>query len=577
MSGGIDRQMMNPQNGASQAEMRLKTQVDEVGSVGQLKPDLELQHTQNEAAEAQTSEIETVETQTAETANTPTPDTQTGNLQIVDLQAGNAQAGDAQTGNAQTGDRETAATSIETSLPLPEPVIFSATAPTLAPAPFSGKFPSPAATISSPAKFRPTQWLLRGIALGLTAVVSTTVGLTAALTVPLPAAIAPQNKGQSFSITDVLKKSLNYPITRPVNILVMGIDLPLDLPPGQEAHVFAGRSDTMMLVRLDPTNNTANVLSIPRDTQVVIPDEGMLKINQANVIGGAKSAAQAVSQNLNGVTIDRYVRVSTGAFREMVDLLGGVDVYVPIDMKYVDETQRLNIDLKAGMQTLDGKKAEQFARFRNDQYGDIGRVQRQQQMIRALREKLMNPAMLTKVPEAIQIFQRYIDTNLSSEELLALAGFALRLDQDNFHMVMLPGRFSGSEEFEASYWLMDPVAMDQVMHEYFDMSSVAVLSQQSPSTDLRIAIQNASGSPDVGTQMMAYLQNKGFTNVYVIDDATEEPQTETQIIVQRGDLRSASTLKSMVGTGKVISASTGDLESDLTLRVGSDWQPQPGI
>jgi polyisoprenyl-teichoic acid--peptidoglycan teichoic acid transferase len=420
------------------------------------------------------------------------------------------------------------------------------------------------------------KWLLRGVAVGLTATMSMTVGMAAALMMPLPGAIAPQDHGQSFSIGNVLTKGLNYTITRPVNILVMGIDLPLDLPPDKQPHVFAGRSDTMMLVRLDPATQSVNILSIPRDTQVEMPEEGLLKINEANVIGGAKASAQVISQNLNGITIDRYVRISTGAFREMVDLMGGVEVTVPIDMKYVDETQHLNIDLKAGLQTLDGKKAEQFARFRNDQYGDIGRVQRQQQMIRALREKLMNPAMLTRIPGAIEIFQRYIDTNLSTDELLALAGFGLDLDKDNFHMVMLPGRFSAPEEFKASYWIMDPIAMDQVMHEYFDLSSVAVLSQQQSSSDLRIAIQNASENPELGYQMATYLQSKGYSNVYVIQDALE-PQAETQIIVQRGDLRSASTLESMVGTGKVVSASTGDLESDLTIRVGADWQPQPGI
>ncbi len=428
---------------------------------------------------------------------------------------------------------------------------------------------------SSPSPFHPAKWLGRGVAVGLTAAVSIAVGMTAALMMPLPPAIVPQDKGQAFSIGDVLSKGLNYPITRPVNILVMGIDLPLDLPPGTSPHVFSGRSDTMLLVHLDPGDQSINVLSVPRDTQVTLPQEGLLKVNQANVIGGAKTAAQVISQNLNGITIDRYVRISTGAFREMVDLMGGVDVFVPIDMKYVDETQKLNIDLKAGRQNLDGAKAEQFARFRNDQHGDIGRVQRQQQMIRALREKLMNPTMLTRLPQAIEIFQRYIDTNLSSEELLALASFTLSLKQDNFRMVMLPGRFSGPEEFQASYWIMDTDAMDQVMHEYFDLSSVAVLSHQNSSTDLRIAIQNASNDPELGSQMATYLQSMGFSNVYIVEDWTDQ-QAETQIIVQRGDLQSASALESMIGTGKVISASTGDLESDLTIRVGTDWKPQPG-
>jgi LCP family protein required for cell wall assembly len=420
----------------------------------------------------------------------------------------------------------------------------------------------------------PLKWLLRGVAIGTTAIVSTIVGATAAMMVPLPSAIAPQQEGQ-ISIQNVLHQSLNYQITRPINILVMGIDLPMDLPPGKIPHVFAGRSDTMLLVRLDPTTESVNVLSIPRDTQVLLPDEGIEKINHANVVGGAKFAAQVVSQNLNGVTIDRYVRVSTGAFRELVDLVGGVRVFVPEPMQYEDVTQKLKIDLQEGWQVLGGEQAEQFARFRNDQYGDVGRVQRQQQLLRALREKLTNPAMIARLPQAIQLFNRYIDTNLSSDELLALADFGMGLQQDNFRMVMLPGRFSAPEEFEASYWIADPIAMDQVMHEYFDLSSVAVLSQHHSSTDLRIAIQNASGDPEMGSKMLAYLQDQGFHNAYVVEDWPDF-QTETQIIAQRGDLQGASTLGTIMGVGKVISASTGDLESDLTIRVGTDWQQKAG-
>ncbi|NJR65949.1 MAG: LCP family protein [Leptolyngbyaceae cyanobacterium CRU_2_3] len=245
-------------------------------------------------------------------------------------------------------------------------------------------------------------------------------------------------------------------MSRPINVLVMGIDLPLDLPENTPSKdVFSGRSDTMLLVHLDPDKNTVNVLSIPRDTQVDLPGEGIEKINYANVVGGSKMAAQVVSQNLNGVTIDRYVRISTGAFRELVDLLGGVDVFVPQDMQYVDQTQNLHIDLKKGQQTLSGKQAEEFARFRHDDKGDIGRVQRQQQLIRALRDKLKNPTLVARLPQAIELFQKYIDTNLSPEEMLSLVGFGLGLKQDDFRMVMLPGRFSTPEEFVASYWLMD--------------------------------------------------------------------------------------------------------------------------
>ncbi|GAB4385291.1 MAG: LCP family protein [Elainellaceae cyanobacterium] len=414
-------------------------------------------------------------------------------------------------------------------------------------------------------------WLMKGIALGLTAVVSASVGAAIALMAPLPKEIAPQAENKPPSLTELWNRGFGYHITRPITVLVMGIDLPLDLPEDAASNdVFAGRSDTMLLLRIDPNTEEVNVLSIPRDTQVEIPGEGISKINYANVLGGSELAGRVVSQNLNGVTIDRYVRVSTGAFRELVDLLGGVRVFVPERMEYEDQTQKLKIDLEPGWQTLNGEQAEQFARFRNDANGDIGRVQRQQQLIRALREKITSPAVIARVPQAIQLFQQYIDTNLTSEEMLALAQLGLGLEQDNFRMVLLPGRFSTSDEYIASYWLMDSSGRDQVMRDYFDVRSVAVLSQQHPLNDLSIAIQNASNDPYLGSQVADLLQSQGFYNVYVIEDWPDQEQT-TQIIVQGGDLRSAETLESMLGVGQVVPASTGDISSDLTIRVGNDW------
>jgi polyisoprenyl-teichoic acid--peptidoglycan teichoic acid transferase len=439
--------------------------------------------------------------------------------------------------------------------------------------------PSPSPSISSLQTPHPSfmRWLLRSLMLGGTAVLSAMVGGVLALTTPLPAAIAPQSS-KPMSLENIWHQGLGgYQIDRPINILVMGIDLPLDLPDSAaSADVFAGRSDTMLLLHINPENQTVSVLSVPRDTQVEIPGEGVEKINYANVVGGSKLAAQVVSQNLNGVAIDRYVRVSTEAFRELVDLLGGVRVFVPEDMKYTDETQHLYIDLKQGWQTLGGKQAEQFARFRHDDKGDIGRVQRQQQLIRALRENLANPAIVTRLPQAIALFQKYIDTNLSPEEMLSLASFGLGLQKDNLRMVMLPGRFSSPDEFVASYWLMDTAAKDQVMNEFFSLSSVAEMGQQSNFINTRIAVQNASNDPDLGGRVAAYLQSQGFTNVYVVEDWPDR-QPQTQIIVQRGDLQGATLLENTLGIGQVVSASTGDLQSDFTLRVGDDWDKRSKV
>lgn len=209
---------------------------------------------------------------------------------------------------------------------------------------------------------------------------------------------------------------LPYSFNRPINVLVMGLD---QSETGEQAEKFDTRSDTLLLLRFDPLEGTTSLLSIPRDTQVAIPGYGTTKINAANVFGGPALAADVVSRTLNDVPIDRYLRIDTTAFKELVDLVGGVEVYVPKPMRYTDNTQKLYIDLPAGRQTLNGDQAEQFARFRYDELGDIGRVQRQQMLLRALREKLANPLILTKAPDLVKVLQKYVDTNLSFEELMA--------------------------------------------------------------------------------------------------------------------------------------------------------------
>lgn len=418
------------------------------------------------------------------------------------------------------------------------------------------------------------RWLRGGLWAGAfigTATMTALGGTLLGMWVPLPLQTE-QNASHSAGLGDLWQAGFRYQVTRPVNILVMGIDEVPGAEEGDEA-VFSGRTDTLLLVRIDPETSAVSVLSIPRDTRISIPEHGIDKINQANVEGGPELVAQTISANFGYIPIDRYVRVSTSAFTEIVDLVDGVEVFVPKRMEYEDRSQDLYINLYPGLQTLDGNQAEQFARFRKDANGDIGRVQRQQMLLKALRNRFSDPAVIPRLPQAMRILQQRIDTNLSWEEMLALANFGLNLQASDFHMVMLPGRFSSAQEYIASYWIPDRDASTKVMETYFQADTIATLADNREATPLRrmrIAVQNAASSPDIATEVARHLRDKGFYNVYVIQDwpATQE---QTDIIAQRGNLESAQTLKSMLGVGQAVAESTGDLESDLTLRVGNDW------
>lgn len=413
-----------------------------------------------------------------------------------------------------------------------------------------------------------SHWLKKAFVLAITATTSATLGLVAALLIPLPMGLIA--KDQTSRSMNMWQVGLGYRVGRPVNILVMGIDRVPGSKPGDKS-IFTGRSDTMLLVRVDPDQDSVSLLSIPRDTQVEVPGVGMDKINDANVQGGATLAARTVSSVLNGVTVDRYVRISTDAFKELVDLLGGVEVNVPKPMVYEDKTQKLKINLSPGLQTLNGDQAEQFARFRADDLGDIGRVQRQQALLKSLRQKLTSPTVIPQIPGLVQAMQKYIDTNLTLEEMMALVSAGRKLSEGKFKMVMLPGRFSAPDEFAASYWIMDPAGRDRVMKQYFDVAPLGYSDSQATGS-FRIAIQNASSHPTAASQMRQHLAQLGFQDTYIVDDA--RPQAQTMLIAQKGDLEGANSLQAMLGMGVVEANSTGDLESDITIRVGNDWVKQ---
>ena len=161
------------------------------------------------------------------------------------------------------------------------------------------------------------------------------------------------------------------------NIIVLGVD------ERAEEH-DVGRSDTLFVVMFDTKNKAASLLSVPRDTRVRIKGHGWDKINHAYAYGG-RELTQKTTEELLGIKINNYVMVDFKGFVGLVDAIGGVDINVEKDMYYYDSWDGFKIDLKKGMQHMDGKTAIQYVRYR-DEEGDIGRIRRQQHFIMAVYE-----------------------------------------------------------------------------------------------------------------------------------------------------------------------------------------------
>lgn len=367
-------------------------------------------------------------------------------------------------------------------------------------------------------------------------------------------------------------------LTRPVNILVMGAKvLTSDLSdplPGQQnlgyhalVNSFDGLTDTMLLLRFNPETKKVVLLSIPRDTRVEVPGYGVNKINAANSLGGPALSARTVSELLGGIGIDRYVTINVQGVQALIDALGGVTVTVPKDMKYQDDSQHLYVNLKAGKQHLNGDQALQLLRFRNDELGDIGRVQRQQMVMRALSEQALNPVTLARLPKILGVIKSHIDTNLSVEELFALVGFATSIDRSNIQMLITPGEYGDIGTYGTSYWLPSPERIQSLSAQYFNLGEAS--SEALNPANVRISIQDSTRRA-VPETLVTRLSQAGYTNALVVEPYGE-PLAATRIVAQQGDVKSAEAVRSLLGFGEVRVEGTGDLESDVTIQLGQDW------
>lgn len=431
------------------------------------------------------------------------------------------------------------------------------------------------------------RWLWFGIGMGGIAIVSGMAGALLAVSwesTPLQQAQLSEKEAAVFDSDRISGEGFQFSqLTRPVNILLMGMSvLPPDVrnPPSDtkslrylpQINSFDGLSDVMLLIKFDPDTKKIVMLSIPRDTRTEIEGFGVKKINAANVDGGPALTAKTVSNLLGGVGIDRYVRINVLGVSKLIEALGGVNVYVPKDMKYRDDSQHLYINLKAGQQHLNGEQALQLLRYRHDELGDIGRIQRQQMVIRALIEQTLNPKTLTQLPQILNVVKENVDTNLSVEELVALLGFGSKINRSNMQMLMLPGRFSENGEFNASYWIPQERAIAKLMSLHFGVQSNILDEEKIPNlSSLKVAIQDSTGSERSKIRpLIRSLEKAGYSNIF-ISKPWGQPLDVTHIVAQQGDADSAESLRNILGFGEVRVESTGNIASDISIQLGKDW------
>ena len=373
-------------------------------------------------------------------------------------------------------------------------------------------------------------------------------------------------------------------ISKPVNILLLGIKTNLSdiknsdgkerRKTGYDAEINSldGLSDTMMLIRFDPTTNKVVVFGIPRDTKVMVNGKSE-KINAIDHESGVAQAAKVVSGTLQGVQIDRYIRLNNFGLEKLIDALNGVTVTIAKDIKYQDDSQHFYVNLKAGKQHLDGHKLLNLLRYRHDANGDIGRMQRQQMVIRSMLEQWAEPTTVAKIPQLMSIVNDSVDTNLSVEEMMAIGGFTLNkgTGKDRIQMLMMPGEYNGDGKHGVSYWLPNSVGIGNMMAKYFNLGRV----QETVTSikNLQIRVQDTGYFPDATQRLISKLKKAGYQNVQLDKDpkVLKENLDTTQIIFQKGELVASQAVADSIGVGQVEINTTGNLYSDVTIKVGKDW------
>jgi len=302
------------------------------------------------------------------------------------------------------------------------------------------------------------------------------------------------------------------PLQQRMNILLMGVD-----SNGADTQRFVStRSDTMILVSVDPAARKVGVVSIPRDTKVdVSGGRGTNKLNAAHALGGPELAMSTVRESLQ-LPIDHYVVIDAQGLKQLFEQLGPVEVLVEKNMRYRDRSAHLDIDLQPGLQWLTPTQAEEYVRFRHDARGDIGRIERQQWFVRQIAKQLKQPQFLLKLPQLAQFARDYVVTDLSVEDMARLMSFFKDFEMDKMETATLPGApatISG-----CSYWLPDlpstRIISDRLLGTYSYTTPTADLGQAALAgtepKPFAFIIRYPRGSEEAATRMETVLQEHGF-------------------------------------------------------------------
>jgi LCP family protein required for cell wall assembly len=366
-----------------------------------------------------------------------------------------------------------------------------------------------------------------------------------------------------------------------VNVLIMGID-------ARSPDVRAPLTDTMILFTIDPVSNTAGMISIPRDLWVKIPGSEYGKINTAYSIGesfqlpgGGPGLAVRTVEDLLGVPIQYYAQINFEAFVSFIDNIDGVKVTIPerIQLDIVNTDRSYWLD--PGTYTLPGDLALAYVRNRSTSGGDFDRAQRQQQVIMAIRDRVLSfnmmPTLIAKAPQLYADLSSGIRTNLTLDQALSLAQKALSIPRDQILSRAINGSYVNFGTSPDGLSMLRPIPdkVRELRDEVFGGVS-AVNAEQNLETILQeegasISVRNASSQEGLAAKTAEYLRAKGLNVVEETNAAYQTYSTITFYGAKPYTLHYLVDLFKISPSTRIVYAYDPAATVDLVLYLGDDF------
>ena len=360
----------------------------------------------------------------------------------------------------------------------------------------------------------------------------------------------------------------------PINILVLGLDVG---DTDQMENKSIRRSDTIMLFNYNPNTKKVHLISIPRDTLIEVDaylDNGEYqrywKINAAYALGGEEEITKHVEELLN-VSINYIVEIDYKAFRSIVDAIGGVEMYIDQDMFYDDNAQDLHINFKAGETVLlDGKKAEEFFRWRknNDgsggEEGDLGRIKNQQLFINKLLKKALTPSVIFKIPGILEAISENVDTNIPANELISLGLNVLKLNAEDVIMATLQG---APETIYGQDYLIAYKDLNRELINSLKTDNIENSMSNIKRDTFNLLVLNGTQIEGLASTEKSRLIELGYSNITI---GNGEPCISSVIQTNNKELKDI--LKNDTGISKFEKITNSDYEEyDAVIILGTDY------